>query len=394
MVFIPFNVYAFTLPDLYSENVLIYDPELNRILYEENAREVKHIASLTKIMTTIVAIENIKDLDETITITNTMLSEIPSDASVAGLRVGDVVTYRDLLYASMLPSGADATTALAYGISGSTAKYVELMNKKAQELNLKNTHFVNVTGLDTDGHYSTAEDVLTFLLYALNNKLFKQIYTTRTYTLSNGLLVLSTISHYGDYGYDLTHIIGSKTGFEEIAGLCMSAIIKVNGKELILVTLGAEKNAKRTTHIEDTLTIIDYLEENYKEQVLYKKGTILKTLPVTNGNIKSYDIVADEDISIYTVDKLDKDDYYYEYEGLEKLSFKNNEGDKIGTIKYHYLDDTIISNVYLEENIHFSLINFIISNPLNLIPFIIVIILFLCLLKSQNKKKKRRRKKI
>ncbi len=108
MVLIPFNVYAFTLPDLYSENVLIYDPELNRILYEDNAREVKHIASLTKIMTTIVAIENIKDLDETITITNTMLSEIPSDASVAGLRVGDVVTYRDLLYASMLPSGARA----------------------------------------------------------------------------------------------------------------------------------------------------------------------------------------------------------------------------------------------------------------------------------------------
>ena len=381
IIIVPINTNAFTLPELYSKNVLIYEPKTNRIIYEDNGDEVVNIASLTKIMTTIVAIENIKDLDEYVTYTEEMKKEIPYDASVAGLKVGDTVTYRDLLYASMLPSGADATTLLAYGIAGSSENFVKLMNEKAKSLGLTNTHFVNVTGYDIPNHYSTPREVLTYLLYALNNPLFKEIYETRNYTLTNGLLVISTISKYQDrFSYDFTDILGSKTGYTDNAGLCISALADVNGNDLIILTLGAPVDEKRINHAKDLMTIMDYLKENYQEKILYKKGDTLFTLPVKDSNINNYDVKVSKDITTYSVDEINKDDYSYTYDGLNSLSFRNKKGDEIGTITYNYLDEQIIQKVYLEEDINLSFINLFKNKPSLLIPYIIAIILLIFIL--------------
>ncbi len=381
IIIVPINTYAFTLPELYSRNVLIYEPKTNRIIYEDNGDEVVNIASLTKIMTTIVAIENIKDLDEYVTYTEEMKKEIPYDASVAGLKVGDTVTYRDLLYASMLPSGADATTLLAYGIAGSSENFVKLMNEKAKSLGLTNTHFVNVTGYDIPNHYSTPREVLTYLLYALNNPLFKEIYETKNYTLTNGLLVISTISKYQDrFSYDFTDILGSKTGYTDNAGLCISALADVNGNDLIILTLGAPVDEKRINHAKDLMTIMDYLKENYQEKILYKKGDTLFTLPVKDSNISTYNVKVSKDITTYSVDEINKDDYSYTYDGLNSLSFRNKKGDEIGTITYNYLDEQIIQKVYLEEDIDLSFINLFKNKPSLLIPYIIAIILLIFIL--------------
>ena len=168
LLLVPINVFALSLPDLYSNNVLIYDLENNEVLLEKNSNEKVSIASLTKIMTTITAIENISDVNEEITLTSKMINSVPWYASKAGLKVGDVVTYKDLLYASIIPSGADATYSLALSISGSVEDFVSKMNELASKLELKNTHFVNVTGLDEEGHYSSANDILIMLKYALN----------------------------------------------------------------------------------------------------------------------------------------------------------------------------------------------------------------------------------
>ena len=183
----PINIYALNYPKLDSKIVEVYDMTDGKILYEVNSKKSSSIASLTKIATVITAIENIKNVDEKVTITKEILSTVSWDASVAGLKIGDVVTYKDLLYASMLPSGADATQSIAILSSGSVDNFVEKMNKLAEKIELKNTHFVNVTGLDVDGHYSTADDMRKLLVYALKNNLFKEIYTTKDYTLSNGL---------------------------------------------------------------------------------------------------------------------------------------------------------------------------------------------------------------
>lgn len=389
LILIPISVSAMEIPNLYSDKVLLYDPDVDEILYDIKGEEIASIASLTKIMTTIVAIENIKDLDEYVTITSEMLAEVPYDASIAGLKVNDRVTYKDLLYASMLPSGADATTALAYGISGSSDEYIKLMNEKAHELGLNNTHYSNVTGYDIDNHYSTAKEVLELLLYSLDNDLFNEIYKAKTYTLSNGLKIESTLNKYNRiYGYDLSSILGSKTGFTGDAGLCMSSIIKVVDKELILITLGADYRSSKSYNLEDALTVIDYLNTNYKNQLIYKKDDILFSIPVKNSNIDSFDIKVGKDIVNYLDNNYNIDDFKYEYEGLESLSYKNKKGDKIGTIKYYYKDKLIDEDsIYLNTDINISFVKYFKSNIQYFILLIIVLIALILKFKYKRKRK-------
>ena len=173
----------------------------------------------------------------------------------------------------------------------------------------------------------------------------------------------------------------------------MSAIIDINGKELLLLTFGAEVNKERTYHLEDTLKVINYLKDNYKAYTLYKKGDILLTIPVNESTIKNYDIKVSRDIIVNSIDEVSKEDYYYEYDGLDNLSFRNKKGDKIGTIKFYYEDDVILQNVFLDQNINISLFKFFKANYLLLIPFIIVILLSLYVFNYKSKRKKRRRKK-
>jgi serine-type D-Ala-D-Ala carboxypeptidase (penicillin-binding protein 5/6) len=132
-----------------SKNVVLYKLDTKEKIFGLKSNEKVSIASLTKIMTVIVAIENIKDQNQEITITNDMLKGLAEqEAYVVGLKEGQKVTYKDLLYATLIASGADATNALAIGISGSTSKYVKLMNQKAKDLGLNNTSFANPIGLD------------------------------------------------------------------------------------------------------------------------------------------------------------------------------------------------------------------------------------------------------
>ena len=160
--------------DIYSKSAILYNMDDDIILYEKNSEERTSIASLTKIMTCIVAIENIDNLDQKIILKSDVFTGLAeAGASVAGFRVGENVTFRDLLMGALLPSGADATRALALNISGSESEFVNLMNNKAIELGLKDTHFENTTGLESSNHYSTVKDISIILKYALKNQTFK-----------------------------------------------------------------------------------------------------------------------------------------------------------------------------------------------------------------------------
>ena len=164
------NVKALSF-DISSKNAILYNLDEDTILYEKNSEEEVPIASLTKIMTSIIAIENITNIDEEITLTyDDFKGLIEADASVAGFYVGENVTYRDLLYALLLPSGADAAQALTRLVGEGRDNFVQMMNDKAKELGLEHTNFVNETGLDADNHYSTVKDVATIFKYAINFK--------------------------------------------------------------------------------------------------------------------------------------------------------------------------------------------------------------------------------
>lgn len=392
----PISCLAMELPNLYSKKVLLYDMEAEEVLYEAGSNDVSNIASLTKIMTTITAIENIDDLDKKVVIDESVLREIPYDASVAGLKKGDEVTYRDLLYASILPSGADATTALAHNLAGSTKGFVEKMNDLARKLDLKNTHFSNVTGYDVLNHYSTANEVLQVLLYALKNPLFKEIYETREYTLTNGLEVKSTLSFYNKMlQADLSSILGSKTGYTSKSGMCMSAIISTGGREIILITLGAPYSYTYPYNLKDTLNIIDYLDDNYKEVALYEEGKDLFTIPVVGSKEQSYSVKTVSDVIEYTEINYNRDEIWFYYNGLKELSYKNAVGEKIGELSFYHGDKLLMNeDVFLTEKLHFSLVKFISAKKVETVVVLIVVFVILQIKKGSSKKKRRKKKKI
>lgn len=229
--------------NIYSKNVVLRNTQAKEDIYKKNGDEKCYPASLTKIMTALVAIEKNKNLKKEVVIDSAVINRlIVENASMAGYNPGELTSVEDLLYGCLLASGGDASVTLAQLTSGSENKFVELMNDKADELNLNNTHFTNTTGLHNDNHYTTAEDISRLLEYALKNKEFKKIFTAKSHNIKTGnreFTVNSTFfSEYkpNNKGYD---VLGAKTGKTSAAGLCLATYINKNGADLVLVTINA-----------------------------------------------------------------------------------------------------------------------------------------------------------
>lgn len=209
-------------------------------------------ASMTKIMTALLAIENLSDLDETIAVPEDIFEELTAqDASVAGFNPYEQVTVRDLLYGVLLPSGADACETLARTVGGSEEGFVNMMNQKAEELGLTSTHFENCTGLHNDNHYSTCRDIAILMNECLKSDTFREIVTTEVYTTEattshpEGITLYDTMLHrFTSYEMSTTLengavIEGGKTGFTDEAGQCLVSFAEYEGEEYILVTAEA-----------------------------------------------------------------------------------------------------------------------------------------------------------
>lgn len=358
------NVFALDDPTLYSKNYCLYDLTDDKIIYEKNIQERTNIASLTKIMTTITAIEKINNLDDYVTITSEMLSNIKYDASLAGLKIGDKLTYKDLLYASILPSGADATQALAYSLSGSINNFVNDMNTLAKKIGMENSNFVNVTGLDIDNHYSTVNDLLKMLQYALKNETFKTIYTTKSYTLSNGLVVDATVKKYNNLmKLDVSRIIGSKTGYTNKAGLCISSIFESNNHEFIFISTNAEFIYGNYYNLKDNLNIINFMDKNYNNQTTVKSTDIIKTIPVNFSNIPKYDVHLSKDALTYLPNDYNKDDIKVNYNGKTSITFLDNNK-QIGKVTITYKDNPIYEEDILLKDVKINFYLLVIINLL------------------------------
>ena len=358
------NVFALDDPTLYSKNYCLYDLTDDKIIYEKNIQERTNIASLTKIMTTITAIEKINNLDDYVTITSEMLSNIKYDASLAGLKIGDKLTYKDLLYASILPSGADATQALAYSLSGSINNFVNDMNTLAKKIGMQSSNFVNVTGLDIDNHYSTVSDLLKMLQYALRNETFKTIYTTKSYTLSNGLVVDATVKKYNNLmKLDVSRIIGSKTGYTNKAGLCISSIFESNNHEFIFISTNAEFIYGNYYNLKDNLNIINFMDKNYNNQTIAKSTDIIKTIPVNFSNIPKYDVHLSKDALTYLPNDYNKDDIKVNYNGKTSITFLDNNK-QIGKVTITYKDNPIYEEDILLKDVKINFYLLVIINLL------------------------------
>ena len=284
MCILTINIKAEEL-NIKSKNAMLYNLTDNEILYEKEADEKIKIASLTKIMTALVTLENIDDLNKQIIIKNEDLEGLAEQNLVtAGFTLGEVITYKDLLYGLLLPSGADAASALKRNVSDN---FIELMNKKANDLKLKNTKFNNTIGLDEENNYSTVEDMLIIFKEALKNEEFKKIITTKEYTTTDGKLTFkSTIQKNAKkYGIEVPYIEGGKTGTTDGAGLCLASFAKDKNVDLILITAGAPYDKISPHHIEDAKTVYDYYINNYDNIKIVDKTKPFKKIKTKYANV-------------------------------------------------------------------------------------------------------------
>jgi D-alanyl-D-alanine carboxypeptidase (penicillin-binding protein 5/6) len=390
LLIVPINIFALEYPSINSKIVEVYDINDDKVLYEVDSNKQTSIASLTKIATVITAIENIKNLNEEVVITKEIMDTVSWDASKAGLKVGDKVTYKDLLYAAMLPSGADATNALAILISGSIDNYVIKMNELAKKIGLENTHFVNVTGLDINDHYSTANDVRKLLNYALKNKTFKEVYVTKEYTLANGLIVKSTVNDKYGKTIDVSKILGSKTGYTGNAGYCIATLSKTDGHDIIIVLLGANHINDKYYNIVDSIDLINFVNDNYSNKTLLNKNSEIKRISVSLSDISNYVIKSKSEIIRFLPNDFDVNKFKYEYNGINELSYKNKKGEKLGNIIYYYDDKILLTeDVILDKEIKISykkIIKKYLVYEIAFFMFLIIVIIFIIYLLSKKKK--------
>lgn len=353
-------VYASSL-DLVSEKYILYNLTENKVMMEKDSNVKTDIASLTKIMTIIVAIENITDFNEKVEITGEMLDSIEWDVSVAGFKKGEKVTYNDLLYGAMLPSGADATNALAISTAGSFDNFVSLMNKKVSDLGLKNTKFANVVGLYDEENYSSAYDMAQILIYCLKNDKFKEVFETKTYTASNGKELKATLSHYGKDN-DVSLIKGSKTGYIEKAGRCLASTASFNESDYLLVTLNAFSK-EMSVHVKDALLVYNYYKDNYGYHDYLNEEDIMVTLDTEYSKEEEVIIKSGINKRVYYDNSFDKDKVKYEYNGETVVSSFTEKGSKLGEVIVKY-DDVEIDRFDLiyDEDLTFSLKSYLMEN--------------------------------
>lgn len=337
-----------------SKSAILYNMNEEKILYQLDSNEKLQVASLTKIMTVITAIENNHDLEKKVEITKEMLSGI-SEYTQVGFKVGDNPTVLDLLYGSMLPSGADAVNALAISTSGSISKFVDLMNEEAKKIKLKNTHFDNPIGMDSENNYSTASDIAKLLIYSLKNSTFKEVFNAKEYKIDciNKTVKTTLLGYSRSYGLDVSQITGAKSGFTDGAGLCLASTATIDDVDYLLITLGADTRV-RSNAVRDSLEIYDYYSSNFSYQVVLKKDQKIKTIPIKWGKEKEYDLISNQDISLYLSNDVRKNRIKYVYKGLDEINYKYKKGDKIGTVDIIYEKETLYTyDVYLDRNLKF-----------------------------------------
>ena len=272
----------YSRPTINSRKYVIYDRLSGRCIYGKDENKQTAMASTTKIMTILIVLEHCK-LTDVVTMDK---KAAKTGGSRLGLSEGDKVTVNDLLYGLMLRSGNDAAVALAIHTAGSVEKFAQLMNDKAKELGLKNTHFVTPHGLDNPEHYTTAFELAKLTDYALKNEKVLEIVKTKTTTINiNGYN--RQISNTNELLGNVEGVYGVKTGFTNNAGRCLVTAVKRGDMDLIIVVIGADTRKDRA---KDSMKLIEYA---------YKKYRVVNVEEMINKEFKMWKQINENRIYIY-----------------------------------------------------------------------------------------------
>lgn len=336
-------VYAKENLQLHSEYAYLYDPQTSLVYIDQKSQEKIYPASMTKILTVSLAIEKIENIHEKVRVAyDDLKGLIAQGASTAGFYEGELVTYEDLLYGALLPSGADACQTLGRLLFGSTDQMVEAMNQKVQELNLKNTHFANVTGLHDDNHYTTSQEMALILSDALAHESFVKIFESRTYTSSNQRLTwISSLQRAVELkNIDTSVLDGGKSGYTDEAQLTFASTMTIDGHQLILVT--AKADGQRTqNHANDAVSVYRYMNANYKNYIIYKKDEDIHSYWVLHSWDFYRTYQALEDMSILVEKSIVTDDIQKQFTGDSFFIAPFNAGGQIGIVKVIYQNNVL-----------------------------------------------------
>ncbi len=267
----PISAYALSLS---SESSIVICADTNQVLFGEDIHKKMGMASTTKIMTAILALEYGNTSDIVSVSRNASLQE----GSSIYLKAGDKISLNHLLYGLMLNSGNDAAMTIAEHISKTEENFVSLMNKKAKELGLRNTHFENPSGLPHKNHFSTAYDMAILMSYALKNEEFSEIVATKEYKIESETSVTHLRNHNKLlWKYPLA--TGGKTGFTKSCGRCFVSSAKKDGATLVAVTLNAPDDWN------DHMKLLDYGFEKVEMTEIIERNQILCTRKIGNSRI-------------------------------------------------------------------------------------------------------------
>lgn len=273
-------------PSVSAKNAIVIELNSGRVLYEKNAEDRAFPASTTKIMTALLAIEN-GNLDKKVKVSQ---NAVGVEGSSIYLEKGEKISLRDLVYGLMLRSGNDAAVAISEEIGGTTENFVTMMNRRANEIGLFNTHFMNPNGLHHNEHYTTAKDMALIAREAMKNPEFKTVAKTKSWITDRGEGKYNYFYNKNKVVYQYEGGTGIKIGYTKVAGRTLVASSQRNGMELICVVMNAPN------WFDDTYKLMDYIYTQYEPVTIINGNIPIKTIKVLNGEKNHVAIGPKQDI--------------------------------------------------------------------------------------------------
>lgn len=317
-----------------AKSAILIDADSKRVLYEKNGYEKLPMASTTKIMTCLLAIEN-GNLEDDVVFSKYAAS-MPDVQLNA--KEGDMFKLGDLLYSLMLESHNDTAVAIAEYVGGSVSEFADLMNKRAKEIGANNTHFVTPNGLDDNNHYTTAYDLAIITAEAIKNEKFCKIIKTPTYIFAEKNKGLSyTVNNKDAFLGMMEGAFGVKTGFTGKAGYCFVGALKRDNKTLISVVLASGWPPNKNYKWKDTVNLMKYGVDNYEYKVIFDGIEDYKDIYVNKGVVKYIKTYIEGNVSTLL---SESDVVRYEYEMKEKVNAPIDKNQVVGRIKI-YINDNI-----------------------------------------------------
>ena len=378
-------------PELVAETAVMIDASTGSVLFDKKCHQKMYPASITKIMTALLTIENC-NLDDTVTFSQSAIDTLEPEAANIGAVVGEEMSVKDCLYALMLQSANEVASALAEHVSGSIEEFAKLMNQKALEIGCKNTHFTNPSGIHDENHYTTAYDLSLIAKYCMQNSVFRSIVSEQSCTINS--TNKSDVRKYSNTNdlinpsskYYLKECVGIKTGYTALAKNCLISACSKNNLGLICVVLGANQmpNGESSRYL-DSIHLFKYGYANYSVRKFVDKDVNFTNIEIKNGNkdTRSLDLYTDSSVSglLKNTDSIPEG----KIELNNTISAPISKGSVIGSVTYTVGDNSYSTNLVASHDVEEDeFLLFVFKIVLGIVLFLILT----TLLFSKSKKKK------